>query len=110
MTLQFQHDGQLTHNSRADLVSAILQYVASPMKPREFDALFSHLLQSFGASEEQIGGDIYSAVSVLVYAGLIDTEGYNPDGKSIIFASGMTINPSRMLMGYVIGDTEKAAA
>lgn len=101
MTLQFENDGQLAPASRAEVLAATLEYVASLSQPTEFHALFAHLLRRFGVAEEHIGGDIYTALLVLARAGLVVTETYDPIEQSVLFTAGMTIRPNRLVTSYV---------
>lgn len=110
MSLDVEHDGDLSPEGRAAVLGEVLRFIAPKIEPVPYGAVLSHVMKTFDAREELVSIHVMSAALELCAFGLITSNTYHSTGVDshswLTFEANTNISPSRALTRFTFGRVE----
>lgn len=86
---------------RARIFAEVIGYVAAvPAQVTEF-TLVSHVLKALNKREEEIGPEIMSAIFLLVRAGVLTCNRFDPVTSDMVFSADTCVGLGPAMMAYI---------
>lgn len=86
---------------RAKIIAEVLRFVSPVPDQVSYNAMFLSVLASTGKPEEEASHEIMAATSLLIRAGVLVCDTYDPVEGSILYRAGTTVGLGKSMMTYI---------
>lgn len=100
--LTMEETGDLAPDSRAAVISELLNFMATKMEPVPYGTLLYHIMHHFDCREELVSAHVMHGVHILIGTGLLTTNTYSAAPHEAVFMvkQNTVVSPSRKLTAY----------